>query len=63
MFGLKADNDFGSFADRRRSTIAEKDDKNMQKRRRLVISPLFHRKELEVNSFKFFMNKHWLSRQ
>lgn len=36
---FQPDNDFDPFADRRRPTIAEKEDEYRQKRRRLVISP------------------------
>lgn len=36
---MQADNDFDPFADRRRPTIADKEDEYRQKRRRLVISP------------------------
>lgn len=36
---LQSDKDFDPFAERRRSTIAEKEDEYRQKRRRMIISP------------------------
>lgn len=36
---LQSDKDFDPFADRRRPTIAEKEDEYRQKRRKMIISP------------------------
>lgn len=36
---LQNDKDYDPFADRRRPTIAEKEDEYRQKRRRMIISP------------------------
>lgn len=39
VFYLQSDKDFDPFADRRRQTIAEKEDEYRQKRRKMIISP------------------------
>lgn len=36
---MQSDKDYDPFADRRRPTIAEKEDEYRQKRRRMIISP------------------------
>lgn len=64
IFTLQSDKDFDPFADRRRPTIAEREDEYKQKRRKMIISPErvdpfadgeYQKLGISINNLKFLM--------